>query len=348
MNFQVGGSGGGSESSTHLDYNVAFLGDSIMTDNYGFYAALTNKYTFKSKCNLAKGGCKWAHVSDTERNINVSNGTYASDNCVTNQVLNLIDGVNGGTYQVPDIVFIHCGTNDAYHAEISSVTIENECGTPSTVFGIALSTLLAKWTKSGSTWTCNNTDLTTLSGGMRFAIELLRQAFPQVRILVSTPLYRGNGTYKDETRHINSIIKECASYLAVPILDLGYESGLTAVSGYTFTVDNTHPNTLGQLILADLLFAGLRRFSGMSDYSMHSVSGMVVNASQQAITSGSLIFVFGNNGGTTCTIGNGGAFTTSLPKATYGVLYKNGSTYKNCGTLIVTGDMSNQTIVVPN
>ena len=271
-----------------LPYNIVFMGDSIMTESQGgWFSYLTEKYPVKSALNLAVGQCHWHHVTGTKRNLVTTNlaNTDAADNVLTNQVHRLIYGYEQGNYPEPDIVFIYCGINDRNSSDTNTADdadVSTLYGSPAAMFNYTnfpTSTLLSQWSESNGVWTCNNDNLTTLVGGLRFAIETLRNKFPWVRIVLSTPMYASaDVSTKHKVRHINRIIKECGSYLSIPVVDLMQMTGVTADSRYKYLIDSLHPNPRGSRVLADIVGHELLSRFGyrkLYDYHSYKVSGVV-------------------------------------------------------------------------
>ena len=346
VEFQVGESGGGS-SSYDIPNTIAFLGDSIMTENFGqWYSYLIGKYNIKKSYNLAHGGARWAHGSSSQRASNLGNTTSLHDNnIISNEVYNLIDGVQGGDYDEPDIVFIHAGINDV----INNSSLERVAN----VFDYAnlpTSTLLSSWTGD---------NVQTVAGGMRFAIEALRSAFPTVRIIITTPLFMARTSYVASTKAMNELMKEVAGYLSVPVIDLTYESGFipnmqlvsdtnlneTAVgsnhnkSFNLYLADNTHPNQCGARVIADIVGAELMRRYGrpLYDYHWYSVSG---TASASTLVEVRRETNAGTYGAFTFTTDANGAFGIKLPAGDYKLKPNGGSST----TLNLTGDVSGITL----
>jgi lysophospholipase L1-like esterase len=101
----------------------------------------------------------------------------------------------------------------------------------------------------------------TMVGGMKFAIETLRMAYPDIKVIVTAPLYTTAGP-PAQVRHIGIMIKKAASYLSVPVIDLAAESQMSPWR-YAFTSDDgLHPNYRGKMMMAECIGAALVRHFG--------------------------------------------------------------------------------------
>lgn len=295
VEFQVGNEGGGSGSGVNLPYHLVVLGDSIATTISGkWYYELLAKYPIKEAHNLANGGARWSHMAGCIASTSVPNDDpQVPNNMISNQVYRLISKFESSSsdhINEPDIVLIHCGTNDNASGLTKTSTradIIAKYGDPEDIFYQDLSTFMAK------SW--DDSDLCKLVGGLRFAIELLRNKFPYVRILLSTPLYRGASVNPYVQRYLNDIIKECATYLSIPVLDLTYESGIAEGRLDDFLrTDYTHPNVRGGRLLADIIghkLISMFGFRPLYDYHSYTISGVVKKKNGDAVTSAQTIYL---------------------------------------------------------
>lgn len=260
--------GGGSGSGITLPYNLVVLGDSIATEGSGhWFNAMKTKFGISSAYNLAVSGAKWRH-SDGSKYLLSPASNSGDDNIVTNQVYTLIERCSrqegaSGYIPTPDIVLIHCGTNDG----------PTSLGTPADVFNYSTtssSAYLANWDVENETYT-NTAMMKTTSGGIRFALDLLRTNFPYARIILTTPIYTANQSQQSHIRQEGACIKDCGSYMAYPVIDLGYESGIfVANAGLYLNQDGLHPNYRGGKVLADIIgsrLCAMFGFKPMFDYS---------------------------------------------------------------------------------
>lgn len=107
-------------------------------------------------------------------------------------------------------------------------------------------------------------DYTTLSGALRYSINTLSEAFPQLQIYVSLPLYRywpDTGEYPET--FCNSLGKYLPDYVE-ELRETAQECGLFVIDGYTdmglnretvvsLTLDGTHLNRYGRKRLGEFI-----------------------------------------------------------------------------------------------
>lgn len=214
---------------------INFLGDSI-TEGAGvadpanvFPARLARMCRLKEARNYGIGGTRIAHQDEI--------GTHPAGNAVWNQDFcqrALEMDANA------DAVVVFGGTNDFGHGDRSIGSFADR--TPETFYG-AVHTL------------------------MRTLIE----RYPGKPLVFLTPLHRlnednprGDGYKVRPVGILNDyvdIIKECAAFYALPVLDLHAMSGLqprVECIQKQFMPDGLHPNDAGHAILADRIAAFLR------------------------------------------------------------------------------------------
>jgi lysophospholipase L1-like esterase len=93
----------------------------------------------------------------------------------------------------------------------------------------------------------NANTILDIATAIRYVCETLLNAYPDVQIILATPLQRG---MDDNTPifQIGQVIKDCAAMLAVGVIDQGKESGIYGkydVSTHKYLRDGTHPTDAG-------------------------------------------------------------------------------------------------------
>lgn len=113
----------------------------------------------------------------------------------------------------------------------------------------------------------NDYDISTYAGALRYSIETLSNAYPNLEIVVCTPLYRfwmdSNGNFTDDSNtHTNTIGKilpeyvQCAEDVAKEydlfVIDYYNDVGINKNnrSKYFSGLDGCHPNLSGRLLMA--------------------------------------------------------------------------------------------------
>ena len=248
--------------------NLVVMGDSISSPGLGkWWTHILAKYSFESARNIGIGGMHWTHTANTIEDITfdlTQQGgpeSGSDSNTLSNAVNLLIDGVTDQGWTKPDVVFIYCGINDR------GMALDEDglnYGDPEAAF---------EYTDDYSNLSYGDEKLQNLCGAFRFAMEKLYRAFPYVKVVVCTPMYTGNNSNK-KVRALNKTIKECASWMGIPVFDLGYESYVYQQfekNGVTskYLGDALHPNETGGKLLADLIAHHLiARFGGKEFYDL--------------------------------------------------------------------------------
>lgn len=108
-------------------------------------------------------------------------------------------------------------------------------------------------------------DVTTFGGALRKTLKLLQEAYPDMRILIVSPIYCALGEDNDrkcyETRYGEggflqeyvSLEKEIAAEFGVEWLDAYHESGIGEENASEYLMDYLHPNANGHRLLGDFL-----------------------------------------------------------------------------------------------
>ena len=243
---------------------IVCFGDSI-TGNYVTtdYPSLIAEITGATVYNVGFGGCTMAYMETEERrefsmcrlvdsivagdfsvqensgvSITLANGDRSDYVPMRIETLKSIDWAN------VDYITIAYGTNDWN----SNYMIDNEE---------------------------NPLDTTSYIGAFRYSIEKLLAKYPNIKILVLTPLWRwwdetaGGVPYRDSDTYAkgtgwylydygNALIDACKEY-HIPYLDLYYECMMNKFNRYQYfnTNDGTHPNDTGRELLAEKISAKL-------------------------------------------------------------------------------------------
>ena len=159
---------------------------------------------------------------------------------------------------------IHCGINDRGRA------LDGDTGTnygdPATAFDTDISYENLPY---------NDSKLQNMCGAIRFCIEKIWRVYPYMKIVLTTPLHTAGNTSNTKTKALNEAIKACAAYLAVPVLDLGYESHIYAPFASNYLSDGLHPDIEhGGKMLADTIAHYLiSKFGGKPFFKLSAQSG---------------------------------------------------------------------------
>ncbi|HEY8804741.1 MAG TPA: SGNH/GDSL hydrolase family protein [Clostridium sp.] len=213
---------------TYIPKNIVFMGDSITADPTWWTVNLLARMSFANFLNVARSGATWSHLAGTVYDITSTGGSTTSDNVIWNQVNKLIDKVTNLLTPIPHVVIILAGTND-FSRPIGVATTAFAGASPIT--GLAPGSFL---------------DVAT---AIRYSCELLLNTYPDVQIILTTPIQRG----LDDNSVIFSlgqVIKDCGGNLSTQVIDQGKECGIYGKYDVGATVkyltDDLHPNAAGR------------------------------------------------------------------------------------------------------
>ena len=235
----------------------ACLGDSITSDQVVGIGTLVNdiletKLVGNFACGYAT--CSNWHTGDTDESPQTfvePQNTNTADNVLMNQVLRLLQWTTvsgeqvawthpvagaysvptsigtglGHTDDIPDIIYIAIGVNDGRNAK--NLFVDDSDAVMSSTYA----------------------DLTKCSyaSALRWAIETLNVAYPNVQIFVASPLFTNENDGTSNGHHNRGAIiakrevsKKIANYCNAIFIDSTYESGYTVLAATQ--VGNIHPN----------------------------------------------------------------------------------------------------------
>ena len=226
-------------NTKHID--VAILGDSntwIGGDDCdkekGWNKWFKDFFRPASCKSYARSGATWTNTEVTKANTEENIGVLGNDNVIYNQILRLQQAVESGEQVVPGLIIIAAGTNDAWFQDKRP--------------GIfAMGTEMALMTVGDDLSAIKVNEMTSLAQSVFFGIALLRESFPDVQIVLLTPL-QCVATSLENIKKVGDVIAECAdacgiSYIrqdSSDFLDREVES-----EQKRFTYDGIHTNAKG-------------------------------------------------------------------------------------------------------
>ena len=216
-------------SIAYKNKNILTMGDSItaLTSNVGWTTYLQLNLIPKSFTNVAVSGATW---KDKVGTVYDGNPVYGGADANVNNVMgNQVQKILNGTYDIPDIIIIACGTNDDNDATV----IETQFTSGSAYIDIA------------------TVDKKTYAGAMRYCIETLMVKYPKAQIFICTPIQGAEIIRPAVGQKAKcDTIKNVAERMSIPIIDCNKESGIYGkyetqnVNGRCL-IDGLHPNSTG-------------------------------------------------------------------------------------------------------
>lgn len=231
---------------------IVNFGDSI----FGKYQAPEDissylaDYTGATTYNVGFGGCRMSTHSDswnafsmysladsiTTKNFSLQDNAISSDNSLPSYFANHLSVLKNIDFNDVDIITIAYGTNDFTGGNY----IDNAD---------------------------NKRDISTLAGALRYSIENISKTYPDIQIVICTPMYRfwmddnGNFLEDSDTKEINGIKltdfvqaeKNVAKEYDLFAIDNYYDLGINK-NNYKQCfpeTDGTHPNSYGRKLIAE-------------------------------------------------------------------------------------------------
>lgn len=224
----------------HPNVNVVLLGDSntwLGGDNCdkpkGWNKWFKDKYAPATCKSYARSGATWTNTNVTKANLIENTGSISNDNVIYNQVLRLKEAVNKGVQTIPDIIIVSAGTNDAwfknkrpglYSKSVDDVFKDNSFSTGKSV-----------------------NKVTSLAESVRYNIDIMREAFPNCKFVLLTPM-QSTSVPTSEINKVSDIIESCAERMNVKVIRLDKESCVKReleMRNKKYTYDGTHTSELG-------------------------------------------------------------------------------------------------------
>lgn len=226
------------------ELNIVLFGDSITdleNNNITKWVQPFKKLiTCKSLKDYARGYCTWTFKSDSSYDITDKSNANIGNNVIWNQFNKLKNDVTNGTVNIPDIIMILAGTNDA----LQSKTLGN-----------------VNTTFSTSSQGTDVTQLTTLAQSVRYVCDEIYNTYPNCKIIICTPLPIGTTSGYPKSVEVRDMLISCANMLNLDIIDQTYKSGIVwyreAQSNKYYRGDGVHLNDLGGELIANFIYKEL-------------------------------------------------------------------------------------------
>lgn len=228
--------------------HVVFIGDSN-TWNGGDDCSNPKAWSYWMVKNMlpatarsyARSGATWtnnaATVADTASYFEVLN----DQNVLYNQILRLKGEVKAGRQPVPDYIFLSGGTNDAWFSAKRP--------------GLYNSTVEQAYSRPMTTAT-TPAQATSLAEAVRLNLMLLKDAFPNARIIVVGPPYTTKAS-KETIEKVADIIQQSARKSGVECIRIEKNCGIDPVKEKQkpqLTSDGTHTNNKGAWQIARCVY----------------------------------------------------------------------------------------------
>ena len=183
----------------------------------------------------ARSGATWTHTEKTVCDTEEYTEVLSDNNVIYNQVNRLKKAYEAGEQPRPDLIIIMAGTNDAWF-RFEGVKGELREGRGKKEV----------------------TNVQQLEGAVCYDCGLLRELFPDCRLVLVTPM-QATKTSLSRIRRTGDIIERCGTALGATVIRLDREGCVKRkqeLKKRTFTTDGVHTNEAGARCIGEMI--GLR------------------------------------------------------------------------------------------
>lgn len=215
------------------DSNIWLAGDSC-NDHTGWAAWMKDALEPRSCVSYARSGATWSHTANTKKNTIEDIAVLGNDNVIYNQVMRLREAYSKGLIPKPDLILISAGGNDAWFANMRPLEFDQ---TVEQAFAEPVGDLLTK----------KPNQVTSLPGAIRYDCLLLKETFPDAKIVLAapTPMVKVEPQMMER---VSDIIEQSGKQLGIPTLRLD-KAGLInrddEMKSHVHTYDGIHTNEKG-------------------------------------------------------------------------------------------------------
>lgn len=184
----------------------------------------------------ARSGATWTNTVTTKCDTAFYSELLHDDNVIINQALRLCGRVKSGSAEIPDLIVIYAGANDAWFSNRRP-----------DIFDI-------------SKTACTSLP-TSLSGSVEYVCKLLKRSFPDTNILLVTPLEMTK-TDVETIARVSNIIEATANKCGVSVYRADKNVPIRRTDELKqlhYTKDGVHTNPEGARLLADYLIEAIRQ-----------------------------------------------------------------------------------------
>jgi lysophospholipase L1-like esterase len=177
----------------------------------------------------ARSGATWTHTEATTYDTEEYSEVLSDNNVIYNQINRLKKAYEAGEQPLPDLIIIMAGTNDAWFRWSK---VKEERGERREERGAQ-----------------------TLEGAVRSDCTMLRELFPECRLLLLTPM-QTTKTSLGNIRRTGDIIEACGKKLGAEVLRLDREGCVKRkqeLKKRTLTTDGVHTNEAGARCIGRLV-----------------------------------------------------------------------------------------------
>lgn len=186
----------------------------------------------------ARSGATWTNTSKTSGNTRAYSEIIDDENVIYTQVLRLIEDADRDAGKIPDVILIYAGANDAWFASRRPNIFNTD----------------VRFSGKYSPAEC-----TSLSSSIDLSCIRLKEAFPNSRIMLMTPVEMTK-TGVSQIRRVSDIIEECGKELNLEVLRADRNIPIRRddeMKHFKYTTDGVHTNAAGATLIANFILQNL-------------------------------------------------------------------------------------------
>ena len=194
----------------------------------------------------ARSGATWTNTPRTVRNTEENIAVLGDNNVVYNQVCRLQEAVATGEQVQPTLIIVMAGTNDAWFTDKRPQAFDKK---GIEAFAVGESFLERQVS-----------EVLTLAESVRYSCELLKQSFPDARLVLITPMQSAKIPI-GRIRRAGDIIEQCALQLGAEVVRLDRDG---CVKWYEeqkrrrYTTDGIHTSETGARLIGEFVAQRLK------------------------------------------------------------------------------------------
>lgn len=210
------------------DSNTWIGGDSCNVPK-GWNKWFKDEFKPASCVSYARSGATWTNTPSTKANTKENIAVLGNDNVIYNQVLRLKEAVDAKKQQVPDLIIIAAGTNDAWFSSSRPGAFSDK-----------------PFAYEYDVKEIRVNQVTSLAESVYYSCELLLEYFPHAQIVLLTPL-QSTAVEPIKIFQVGDIIEHCGRNLAIPVIRQDYNCICSRRERKHFflTTDGTHTSVEG-------------------------------------------------------------------------------------------------------
>lgn len=233
------GCNAGTRHDAHADQDVVLLGDSNTwlggddcTGVKGWGKWFAEEYRPGSMRSYARSGATWTNTANTVADTREYTEVLGDNNVIYNQVMRLAEDFEADKVAEPELVIISAGTNDAWFVNRRPRAMESHDAD-------CLSTLDLAGAKPS--------EVLTMQESVVMCCGLLRQRFPQAKIVLLTPMQTVKVS-DEQIERAGNLIEICGEALGCGVIRLDKDSCVRSKDESVkkvYTYDGTHTSEQG-------------------------------------------------------------------------------------------------------